>query len=79
MFTKEEKQQMISHSNVYRSECERKIRRIRRNKKMLSERFDSMSDQYILDNGVVSPDDEIEYLKKCKARSVIIKRKIILI
>ncbi len=67
----------LSHyTNVYRDDCERKIRRIRRNKAMLNARFESLPDVVIHNDGIESPDQEIAYLKECKAKAVIIKKKL---
>ena len=62
------------YTNVYRNDCERKIRRIRRNFDLIQARYEVMEE--IEEGGCLSPSDEIEELKLFKAEAVIISKKL---
>ena len=67
----------ISHySDVFRNNCERKIRKIKRNMAMLNKEYESLPAEVIEDCGFVSPAQEISDLVEQKAEAVIIKKKV---
>lgn len=74
--TKSELSKLINYTAVFRWDCERKIRRIRRNKDMLDKRFNEIPTKIAEEDGIASPDEEIEMLKESKAEAVIIKKKL---
>jgi hypothetical protein len=63
---------LISHTDVFRNDCERNIRRIRRNRDVILNRHEIMPDDF------EHPDSEIQYYKDRKAKAVIIKKKLLL-
>lgn len=69
---------LIGYADTFRNDCERQIRRIRRNIVMLNERFNEIPEEVALEDGVTSPESDIEYLKELKSESVIIKKKLAL-
>ena len=64
------------YTNVYRNDCERKIRRIRRNFDLIQANYDGMPEEIIRDNGIMHPAEEIEELKLFKAEAVLISKKL---
>lgn len=77
--SKQELSKLIRYSDDFRSQCERHIRRIRRNKEMLDQRHAMYDQAFVDENGILSPDEEIDHLKTQKAEAVIIKKKLKLI
>ena len=74
----QELSKLIGYTDVFRKDCERNIRRIRRNFDHINEQFNSTPEEIALESGITSPADDIEHLKGLKAESVIIKKKLIL-
>ena len=65
-----------SYTTVYRNDCERKIRRIRRNFDFIQANYDAMPEEIIEDNYIIPPSEEIEELKLFKAEAVLISKKL---
>ena len=76
--SKQELSKLIGYTDVFRNDCERNIRRIRRNFDLINKQFQETPEEVALDSGLTSPADDIEHLKELKAESVIIKKKLIL-
>lgn len=76
--TNTELNRLKRYARVYREDCERKMRKIRRN-------IDKIQDRYIElsiadpDGGHISPKDDLKYLKDCKAEATLMIKKIELI
>lgn len=75
-FTKEELKSLIRYCNTQRHNDERVIRRIRRNYQGILDRFNSMPEEVISQDGVLHPDEEIAMLVESKAKAVILKKKL---
>lgn len=69
-------QQLQHMTHVFRNDCERKLRRIRRNRQSLQAQYDEMPDWYIEDNAIMSPQEEIDHLRIEKAEAVAINKKL---
>lgn len=71
--------QLLKHmTHTFRQERERQLRRIRRNLAQINSEYEKLPDEYIKDNGILSPEQEMEELKKDKAEAVIINKKLTL-
>lgn len=69
-------QQLQTMVNVFRNDCERKLRKIRRNRKLLQDNYDAFPKCYIEDNGIQSPQEEIDCLRLEKAEAVTLNKKL---
>lgn len=70
---------LARYTDVYRNNCERAIRRIRRNKDYLVARYENLGEEFCKEDGIPHPDQEIQMLKELKAEAVILKKKLQLI
>ena len=77
--SKKEIATLVRYTDVYRNDCERAIRRIRRNKDYLVARYENLGEEFCREDGIPHPDQEIQMLKELKAEAVIIKKKLQLI
>lgn len=77
--SRQEISKLIKYSDEYRNNCERHIRRVRRNMNYLVKRYDSLGEDFCKEDGIPHPDQEISMLKESKAEAVIIKKKLILL
>lgn len=77
-FTKEELLKLSRYCDVKRSDDERNMRRIRRNIKSMTERFESIPHELVEQGGLISPQEELCELSKSKAEAVILKKKLLL-
>lgn len=64
------------YTTVYRNDCERQIRRIRRNFDLIQANYEAMPEDMIEGSGIVHPSEEIEELKLFKAEAVLISKKL---
>lgn len=64
---KSEIENLIEFTKTYRSERERRIRRVRRNRDVIQERYDRLPEEVIYEDGMMSPNEEIEALVRDKA------------
>lgn len=62
------------YTTVYRNDCERQIRRIRRNFDLIQANYAALEE--IEEGGSRSPSEEIDHLKLCKAEAVLISKKL---
>lgn len=74
--SKRELNKVSLYSDVFRKDCERKIRQIKRNIDELNKRHNDLPEGWAEENGIPSPNQEIEHLVEQKAEAVIIKKKV---
>lgn len=74
--TKEDLMDLIKYCNTQRHNDERVIRRIKRNYKGIMERYNQIPKELISEDGIMSPDEEIQMLVDSKAKATILKKKL---
>lgn len=75
-FTKSELCKLVRYCDVKRNEDERNMRRIRRNIDSMTERFNQIPKDLVEQDGLLSPQDELDLLSASKAEAVILKKKL---
>lgn len=75
-FTKQELIKLSTYCDVKRNDDERNMRRIRRNFKLLDERFNELPEELAVDGGIESPQEQLNSLSESKAEAVILKKKL---
>ena len=74
--SKRELNKISLYTDVFRKDCERNIRKIKRNIDELNNRHNDLPDGWAEENGILSPKQEIDHLVEQKAEAVIIKKKV---
>lgn len=74
--TKQDLRDLIRYCNTQRHNDERVIRRIKRNYHGIMERYNKIPKELISEDGIMSPDEEIQMLVDSKAKATILKKKL---
>lgn len=75
-FTLQELRQLESFANKAMHKLELELRKIRRNRKLIQQKYDDTPKELIIDDGIMSPDEQIESIKQDKQSAKTLKLKI---
>lgn len=75
-FTLQDLRRIESFANCAMHKLELDLRRIRRNRKLIQERYDNTPKELIIDDCILSPDEQIESIKQDKQEVKALKLKI---
>lgn len=75
-FTLQELYRLESFAQTSMKKLDLELRKIRRNKELIQSRYDSMPKELIIEDGIMSPDEQIESIKENKQMIKAIKLKI---
>lgn len=75
-FTLQELYRLESFAQTSMKKLDLELRKIRRNKELIQSRYDSMPKELIIEDGIMSPDEQIESIKESKQMIKAIKLKI---
>lgn len=75
-FTLQELYRLESFAQTSMKKLDLELRKIRRNKELIQSRYDNMPKELIIEDGIMSPDEQIESIKENKQMIKAIKLKI---
>jgi hypothetical protein len=75
-FTLQELRQLESFANKAMHKLELELRKIRRNRRLIQQKYDDTPKELIIDDGIMSPDEQIESIKQDKQSAKTLKLKI---
>ena len=75
-FTLQELRQLESFANKAMHKLELELRKIRRNRRLIQQKYDDTPKEMIIDDGIMSPDEQIESIKQDKQSAKTLRLKI---